>query len=213
MIPPRGKIRMQQLHSFPCARHMRSARKQSIWNSPPRYKECVRIRVTLPHSRIPLTHRWTPAKSSKVESKSANARSRLRRLQLIQRQVQPQNIDPGLTDQPKKAALDGGLDQLPQFAFVETTRLGDGRDLCERRLRRDVGVKTRGRRRHSVRRNRSLARLRAPRLDARLDAIGQLLRGRAEVRAGGIGCVVRRVDRLGRIVGIGVGRRRGARME
>ena len=54
---------------------------------------------------------------------------------------------------------------------------------------------------------------RAPRLDRRLHPIDELLRGRAEVGAGRIGGIVGRVDRLRRVVRVGVGGRGRARME
>ena len=61
-------------------------------------------------------------------------RGRLRRLQLIERQIQPQDIDPRLADEPEKRRFDRELDKLPHPGRVEAARLGHRRDLRERNM-------------------------------------------------------------------------------
>ena len=78
--------------------------------------------------------------------------------------------------------------------------------------RRDVRVEAGGRGRHGVGRH-GLVRAAAEGRDGGLHPIEQLLRGRPEVRARGIGRIVGRVDRLGRVLRIGRAGGRGAAVE
>ena len=102
---------------------------------------------------------------------------------------------------------------VAHLGLVEAARLGDGGDLREGVRRRDVGIEPGGRGGHGVGGNRPRAAIAPPGLDRALHPVDQLLRGRPEVRTGRIGGVVGRVDRLGRVVRVRVGRRRRTRVE
>ena len=123
----------------------------------------------------------------------------------IQRQIQPQNIDPRLADECRTGGR--SIEARPGRA---PARSGRPRALATRRRpapARSAGEMSGSRPEAEVVTASAgtgpAAGLRAPGLDVGLDPVDQLLRRRPEIRARRIGGVVGRVDRLGRVVRIG----------
>ena len=120
----------------------------------------------------------------------------------------------GSPTRPKTRPSTFASTSAAHLVLRQVARLGDRRRPARERFRaryagRDRKPKSSRRRRGSARSSRRLLGR-----DVRLHAVEQLLRGRAEVRAGRIGGVVGRVDRLRGIVGmcgiLRLGRRRPA---
>ena len=100
-------------------------------------------------------------------------------------------------------------DELTHAILGDIARPSDARRLEERCLRRDVRIEPAGGSGYQVDWHRRRGVLLLQLVEVALDALDERLVGRAEVRAHGVGCIVRRVDRLGRILGIGrIGGRR-----
>ena len=119
----------------------------------------------------------------------------------------------GSPKRPERARLDMILDDLPHPPFVQIARPGDGGNLRQRELRRDMRIEARARCRHGVGGDHVDAPGGELRLYRRVDAVDQLFRGRPEIGAGGVGGVIGRVDGLAGVGGVRRAGRRGTRAE
>ena len=134
-------------------------------------------------------------------------------MKLVQRQIELQNVDARLADEAGETLLDLRLDQGADAALGQLARGGDGGRLRQRELRRDMRIEAGSRSRHRIRSHHVDAARREFRLDRGVYAIDELLRGGPEIGAAGVRRIIRRVDRLARIIRVGRARRRGAAME
>ena len=126
----------------------------------------------------------------------------------VQRQIQRQNINPGLAEQSSHAALGVLRDQLADAIFRHLPRLRHARHLEQRRLRRDIGIEAAARGGDEIDGDGAPGIFGLQLVDVFLDPVVQRLAGRAEVGAAGIGGIIGRRHGLG---GIGRVRRRGRR--
>ena len=147
-----------------------------------------------------------------MESQAVGARHIIRR-QSIERKIEQQDIDARLAQKAKPSAFGVVVDELANAIFRQIPRLGNTGGLEESGLGRDIRIKAAGRRRHQVGRYRHRRVVFFQLCHIVFHAVDQRLVGRPEIGAAGIVGVVRRSDRLGRVLGIRRGRRRRSAME
>src|SRR3984893_17686448 len=128
--------------------------------------------------------------------------------QMVEREIELQYVHARLAQEPKQATFRVVHDELADAIFGQIARLGNTGHLEKGRLRRDVRIEAGGRGGDQVLRHRRVRIFLFQGVDVALYAVDQRLVRRPEIRAARIGGVVRRRHGLGRIVGIGGGRRR-----